>query len=211
MTRVLLVEDHRVVAEALATMLGFEPDIEVVATVTSGGDAVVVAAEQRPDIVLMDVRIDGLNGIEATRRIVAADAGVRVIALTMYDDADTVAQAVAAGAHGFLPKNTSREELLDALRKVGAGEAYLHPSVTAPFLRRVAPLAGQTLKHDLLTPREHEVLEHLAQGCTTRQIADALVLGEETVKTHLSHVYQKLGVSDRVEAVAVALRRGLVS
>lgn len=210
-TRVLLVEDHTVVAEALATMLAFEDDIEVVATVTSGADAVRVAAETRPDVVLMDIKIDGLNGIEATRRIREADPSIQTIALTMFDDAETVAEAIAAGALGFLPKNTSREELLLALRKVSGGEAYLHPSVTAPFLRRIAPLADRTLAHERLTAREHEVLELLAEGKSTRQIADGLVLGDETVKTHLTHIYQKLGVGDRVEAVAVALRRGLVS
>jgi DNA-binding NarL/FixJ family response regulator len=209
-TRVLLAEDHMVVAEALATMLAFEDDIEVVAVVTSGAEAVRVAAETAPDVVLVDVRLDGLNGIEATRRIRAANPDVQAIALTMHDDAETVAAAVAAGALGFLPKNTSKDELLLALRKVRGGEAYLHPSVTAPFLRRVAPLADRSLAHARLTAREHEVLEHLADGKTTREIADALVLGEETVKTHLAHIYQKLGVGDRVEAVAVALRRGLV-
>ncbi len=209
--RVLLVEDHTVVGQALATMLAFEDDIEVVATVTSGADAVALAGDERPDVVLMDVRIIGLNGIEATRQIRAADPEVQVIALTMHDDEETVAQAVAAGALGFLPKNTSRDELLLALRKVSGGEAYLHPAVTAPFLRRVAPFADESLGRERLTAREREVLEHLTQGRTTRQIADALVLGEETVKTHLGHIYQKLGVTDRVEAVAVALRRGLVS
>jgi DNA-binding NarL/FixJ family response regulator len=209
--RVLLAEDHTVVGEALATMLAFETDIEVVATVTSGSDAVAVASDLQPDVVLMDVRLHGLNGIEATRQIRESEPGVQVIALTMHDDEETVAQAVAAGALGFLPKNTSREELLLALRKVSNGEAYLHPAVTAPFLRRVAPLAGESFAKVRLTAREREVLELLAQGGSTREIAGSLVLGEETVKTHLAHIYQKLGVTDRVEAVALALRRGLVS
>lgn len=208
--RVLLVEDHTLVAEALATMLAFEDDIEVVATVSSGSEAVRVAADTKPDVVLVDIRINGLNGIEATRRIRADNPQVQAIALTMHDDAETVAEAIAAGALGFLPKNTSRDELLLALRKVSIGEAYLHSSVTAAFLKRVAPLADRTLASERLTPREQEVLERLADGKTTREIAQALVLGEETVKTHLGHIYQKLGVADRVEAVAMALRRGLV-
>ena len=208
--RVLLVEDHTLVAEALATMLAFEEDIEVVATVNSGSEAVQVAADTKPDVVLIDIRINGLNGIEATRRIRAHNPQVQAIALTMHDDAETVAEAIAAGALGFLPKNTSREELLMALRKVSIGEAYLHSSVTAAFLKRVAPLADRTLSSERLTPREHEVLELLVESKSTREIAQVLILGEETVKTHLTHIYQKLGVADRVEAVAMALRRGLV-
>jgi DNA-binding NarL/FixJ family response regulator len=208
--RVLLVEDHTLVAEALATMLAFEDDIEVIATVSSGADAVRVAADEKPDVVLVDIRINGLNGIEATRRIRAHNPQVQAIALTMHDDAETVAEAIAAGALGFLPKNTSREELLMALRKVTMGEAYLHSSVTAAFLKRVAPLADRTLASERLTPREHEVLEQLVEGKSTREIAKVLILGDETVKTHLTHIYQKLGVTDRVEAVAMALRRGLV-
>ena len=208
--RVLLVEDHTLVAEALATMLAFEDDIEVVATVSSGAEAVRLAADAKPDVALVDIRINGLNGIEATRRIRAHNPQVQVIALTMHDDAETVAEAIAAGALGFLPKNTSREELLLALRKVSIGEAYLHSSVTAAFLKRVAPLADRTLANERLTPREHEVLELLVDGKSTHEIAHALILGAETVKTHLTHIYQKLGVTDRVEAVAMALRRGLV-
>lgn len=208
--RILLVEDHTLVAEALATMLAFEDDIEVVATVNSGSDAVRVAADTKPDVVLVDIRINGLNGIEATRRIRAHNPQVQAIALTMHDDAETVAEAIAAGALGFLPKNTSREELLMALRKVSIGEAYLHSSVTAAFLKRVAPLADRTLSSERLTPREHEVLVLLVDSKSTREIAKELILGEETVKTHLTHIYQKLGVADRVEAVAMALRRGLV-
>jgi len=204
------VEDHTLVAEALATMLAFEDDIEVVATVNSGAEAVQVAADTKPDVVLVDIRINGLNGIEATRRIRAHNPQVQAIALTMHDDAETVAEAIAAGALGFLPKNTSREELLMALRKVSIGEAYLHSSVTAAFLKRVAPLADRTLATERLTPREHEVLELLVDSKSTREIAKELILGEETVKTHLTHIYQKLGVADRVEAVAMALRRGLV-
>lgn len=208
--RVLLTEDHTVVAEALVAMLSFEPDVTVVATTSSGTDAVRLVSEHQPDVVLMDVGLDGLNGIEATRRIRQSNPEVQVIMLTMHADDDTVARAVAAGALGYLPKNTSRDELLYALRRVRAGEAFLHSAVTAPFLHRVAPLTRQTLAEESLTPREQEVLEHLCHGKTTKQIAEALTLGEETIKTHLTHIYQKLGVSDRVEAVALAIRTGLV-
>lgn len=209
-TRVVVAEDHLLVAEAIATMLSFEDDLEVAATTRSGTDVVRLATELQPDIVLMDVGLEGLNGVEATRRIAEADPTISVIMLTMHDDVDTVARCVAAGASGFLPKNTSRADLLAAVWSVAAGEAFLHPSVTAGFLQRMAPLADQSLEGERLTEREREVLEELAQGKTTRQIADALIIGEETVKTHLGRIYQKLAVTDRLQAVAVAIRRGLV-
>ena len=208
--RVVLAEDYAVVSDALATMLSFEDDVEVIATTSSGTEAIRLVAEHAPDIVLMDVGLDGLNGIEATRKISDTAPEVGVVMLTMYEDEDTVASAIAAGARGFVPKTASREELIDAIRTVAGGEAFLHRTVLAPFLRRVAPLADQTLANERLTDREQDVLMHLAQGMSTKQIAAALVVGEETVKTHLARIYQKLGVSDRVQAVAFAIRRGLV-
>ena len=208
--RVILAEDYTVVSDALATMLSFEADVEVIATTSSGTDVVGLAADLVPDIVLMDVGLDGLNGIEATRKISDTAPEIGVVMLTMYEDEETVASAIAAGARGFVPKTASREELLDAVRIVASGDAFLHRTVLAPFLRRVAPMADQSLSSERLTEREQDVLLHLAQGMTTKQIAAALVVGDETVKTHLARIYQKLGVSDRVQAVAFAIRRGLV-
>jgi NarL family two-component system response regulator LiaR len=208
--RVILVEDYTIVGQALATMLSFEGDVEVIATTASGVDAVRLATELRPDIVIMDVGLEGLNGIEATRKISDRVPSVGVVVLTMYDDDDTVTRAIAAGARGYVPKTASREDLITAIRTVAGGEAFLHHTVTAPFLRRMAPLADRTVAEERLTDREQDVLAHLAEGMTTKQIARALVLGEETVKTHLARIYQKLGVNDRVQAVAHAIRRGLV-
>jgi DNA-binding NarL/FixJ family response regulator len=209
-TRVMIVEDHLVVGDALATMLGFQSDIEVVGRTRSGTEAVQLAGELRPDVVLLDIRLEGLNGIEATRRIKNSHPEVRVVVLSMHDAPDMVARAVAVGADGFLPKTASGDEVLSAVRRVASGEAVLHPSVTGPFLRRVAVSPDTTIRDQWLTEREQEVLEHLAEGKSTKEIADALFLGEETVKTHLGRIYQKLGVSDRVQAVAAAIRGGLV-
>ncbi|MEA3078415.1 MAG: hypothetical protein QOF60_3323 [Actinomycetota bacterium] len=209
--RLAIAEDHQVVAEALATMLGFGDEIEVVATSSSGAGIVDVDAELAPDVILMDVRLQGLNGIEATRRIVARRPEARIVVLTMHDDAETVTNAMAAGAVGFLPKNAGRDDVLAAVRAVAVGEGYLHSSVTRTFLEKVGPLAKRSLAADRLTDREQEVLERLAEGHSTRQIAQALLVGDETVKTHLTHIYQKLGVNDRVQAVALAIRAGLIS
>lgn len=208
--RLAIAEDHAVVADALATMLGFSTDIEVVGVVASGAAIVDLDASVHPDVILMDVTLEGLNGIEATRQILARRPSARVLILTMHDDGETVTNAMAAGAAGFLPKNASRVEVLAAVEAVARGEGYLHSSVTRDFLDRVAPMADRSLAADRLTDREREVLELLANGRSTRQIAEQLIVGEETVKTHLGHIYQKLGVGDRVAAVALAIRRGLV-
>ena len=190
-------------------MLSFSEGFEVVGFAESGEGIVDIVARRSPDVALMDVSLVGLGGIEATRRIVDDHPGTRVLVLTMHDDPETVRDAIAAGASGFLPKNVGREDLAGAIRAVAGGGGFLHPSVTRPFLRAFGELA-ESQPQVRLTERERDVLEQLATGKTTKEIARVLFVGEETVKTHLSGVYQKLGVSDRVQAVAAALRRGLV-
>lgn len=208
--RIAIAEDHRVVAEALATMLSFAEGFEIVGSAASGSDAISLVAETRPDVVLMDVKLEGLNGIEATREIIHNHPDAKVLILSMYDDQETVVGAIAAGAAGFLPKNVEKGELVRAIRAVAEGKGFLHPEVTRPFLDRIGALADREILREWLTDRERAVLEELAQGKSTRQIAGSLVISEETVKTHLAHIYQKLGVTDRVQAVALALRRGMV-
>lgn len=207
--RILIAEDHVVLAQALGTMLGFEDAFEVVATVSSGEEAVRGCVDHKPDVVLMDYQLVGLNGVEATREILQKVPSAKVLILTMYDNQEIVAAAVAAGAAGFLPKNVDSGELKRAIHAVAQGKGFLHPDVTMPFLERIGALARADSR-ERLTDREQGVLQELAEGKTTREIAGALVVSEETVKTHLAHIYQKLGVNDRVQAVALALRRGLV-
>lgn len=209
--RVAIAEDHALVAEALATMFSLVEGFEVVGQVASGGEAVELAERLRPDVFLMDVGLAGMNGLDATRQIVERVPSVRVLVLTMHDDASTVAQAVAAGAVGFVPKNAKREDLFRAVQTVAGGGGFLHEQVTSGFLTAVAPVLDSSLSGERLTDRELQVLRHLSNGGSTRQIAQALVVSEETVKSHLARIYQKLGVGDRTAAVAHALRRGLVS
>jgi DNA-binding NarL/FixJ family response regulator len=207
--RIVIAEDHGVVADGVATMLGFEPDMEVLETVTSG-EALIEAVEQhRPEVALVDVNLIGMDGLTAVREIEARGIPTRTMALTMFTDHDTVTRAVAAGVAGYLPKNVRREELVQAVRAVAAGKGFLHPDVTRPFLERVGPLAMHAGLQPL-SKREQEVLELLATGKSTREIADELGLGDETVKSHLSRIYQKLKASDRVQAVVIAMRHGLV-
>lgn len=198
------------VAEALATMLSFSEEFTVVGLADSGEGIIEQVAKKRPEVVLMDVSLVGMGGIEATRRIRDEFPDTRVLILTMHDDPETVRDAIAAGASGFVPKNVGHLDLTAAIRAVADGGGFLHPSVTRPFLKAFGQLAESAQPQVRLTDRERDVLEELATGKSTREIAKVLFVGEETVKTHLSSVYQKLGVADRVQAVAAALRRGLV-
>lgn len=207
--RILIAEDHTVLAQALGTMLSFDADFDVVGTVPSGDEAIAEVRALSPDVVLMDYKLKGLNGIEATREIVRLAPRTKVLVLSMFDNQETVIGAVAAGAAGFLPKNVDREELVRAIHAIAEGKGFLHPEVTMPFLQRIGALAKKDSRQTL-TDREQVVLQELALGKTTKEIAGTLVVSEETVKTHLAHIYQKLGVSDRVQAVALALRQGLV-
>ena len=193
--RVAIAEDHALVAEALETMFSLVDGFEVVGRAVSGDEAVALAERLHPDVFLMDVALKGLNGIEATRQIVQNVPGVRVLVLTMHDDVATVARAVAAGAAGLVPKNAKRDELFRAVEAIAGGGGYLDEHLSA----------------ERLTDRELDVLRLLSHGGSTRDIAQALVVSEETVKSHLGRIYQKLGVGDRTSAVALALRRGLVS
>ena len=191
-------------------MLGFDQAFKVVGTVPSGDEAIKACVELKPDVVLMDYKLRGLNGIEATKEISRLVPSTRVLILSMYDNQETVVGAVAAGAAGFLPKNVDREELKRAIHAIAEGKGFLHPEVTMPFLERIGAMAKKADSRERLTDREQVVLQELAQGKPTKEIAGTLVVSEETVKTHLAHIYQKLGVNDRVQAVALALRRGLV-
>ena len=206
---VIIAEDHGVVADGVATMLSFEDDMEVIEIVTSGEALVESVARHRPEVALVDVNLVGMDGLAAVREIGSRELPTRTMALTMFTDHDTVTRAVAAGVAGYLPKNVRRDELVQAVRAVASGKGFLHPDVTRPFLERVGPLAShaglQPLSH-----REQEVLEQLATGKSTREIAETLGLGDETGKSHLSRIYQKLKANDRVQAVVTAMRHGLV-
>lgn len=206
---IVIAEDHGVVADGVATMLSFEDDMQVLEIVSSGEGLVEAVDRHRPDVALVDVNLNGMDGLAAVREIEGRRLSTRALALTMFTDHDTVTRAVAAGVSGYLPKNVRREELVQAVRAVAEGKGFLHPDVTRPFLERVGPLATHAgLKP--LSRREQEVLEELAKGKSTREIADALGLGDETVKSHLSRIYSKLKASDRVQAVVIAMRHGLV-
>ena len=215
-TRVVVVDDQEVVRAAFGALLSTQPDLAVVGTAADGAEAVRLCGQHRPDVVLMDVRMPVLDGIEATRRIVGPD-GPRVLILTTFDLDEHVYDALGAGASGFLLKDVTAERLFDAVRVVAAGEALLAPTVTrrlvAEFsrLRVAAPHQPPAAALDVLTPRETEVLGLIAEGLSNAEIATRLTVGEETVKTHVSRVLTKLGLRDRTQAVVLAYESGLVT
>ncbi|MBP2706961.1 response regulator transcription factor [Microbispora sp. RL4-1S] len=214
--RVLIADDQMMVRQGFAVLLNAEPGIEVVGQAVNGLDAVAKAAELAPDVVLMDIRMPELGGIEATRRIRgAAGAAVKVLVLTTFDLDEYVYEALRAGASGFLLKDASAAELAHAVRVVAAGDALLAPAVTrrliAEFSRMsAAPRAPLKERVGDLTERETEVLCLIAQGLSNAEIAGRLVVAEQTVKTHVSRILVKLGVRDRTQAAVYAYETGLV-
>ena len=203
--RILIVDDHPVVRAGLTGMLAAEGDLEVVAEAGDGAEAVRLAAELRPEVVLMDLRMAGLDGVEATARITAETPGVRVLILTTYDTDADIVRAVEAGASGYLLKDTPRAELAAAVRRAAAGETVLAPRVAAKLVDRMrAPAVAP------LTPRETEVLALVARGLANAEIGRELFISEATVKTHLVRAFGKLGVDDRTAAVTKAMGLGLL-
>ncbi|GAA2263860.1 response regulator transcription factor [Streptomyces amakusaensis] len=214
--RVMIVDDQMMVREGFSVLLNAMPDIEVVGEAVNGREAVVKVAELRPDVVLMDIRMPELNGIEATREIVAADSGSKVLVLTTFDLDEYVYQALRAGASGFLLKDASARQLADGVRVVAAGEALLAPTVTRRLITEFSklstvPRVASAARVGELTERETEVLVLIAQGLSNMEIASHLVVAESTIKTHVSRVLVKLGLRDRTQAAVFAYEARLVT
>jgi DNA-binding NarL/FixJ family response regulator len=212
--RVLLADDQRLVRESLATMLGLLDGIELVGTASDGEEALALAASQAPEVVLMDLRMPRLDGIEATRRMRDQLPDVRVIALTTFADDESVLGALRAGARGYLTKDAGAEDIRSAIFAVAAGEATLDPAVQHHVVAALAsdePAGGGPELPDGLTPREAEILGLIAEGMTNAEIAERLVVSPTTVKSHINHLFAKAGVRDRVQAVTYAYRKGLAT
>ncbi|MFF5292173.1 response regulator [Paractinoplanes globisporus] len=215
MVTVVVADDQEVVRAGFGALLATQPDFRVVGSAADGAQAVRVCRASRPDVVLMDVRMPVLDGIEATRQITAGDREhPRVIMLTTFDLDEHVYDALSAGASGFLLKDVTAERLFDAVRVVAAGEALLAPAVTRRLITEFARLRPRPAKRpspvDTLTPRETAVLRLIAAGMSNGEIAGRLVVSEETVKTHVSRVLGKLALRDRTQAVVVAYESGLI-
>lgn len=211
--RVVVVDDQTVVREGLETLLELSPGIEVVGAAADGEDAVQMVAAQRPDVVLMDLRMPRCDGVEATRRITSQFPDTRVVVLTTYADDASIFGALEAGARGYLTKDAAAQQIQQAIRTVHGGEALLDPAVQLRLIRAL-PSGGQSSKRepilpDGLTPREVEVLGLIARGLTNREIAEQLVVSDATVKTHINNIFSKAGLRDRAQAVVYAIKHGL--
>ncbi|MGP7997123.1 MAG: response regulator [Streptosporangiaceae bacterium] len=214
MVRVVIADDQGMVRSGFSTLLNSEPDIEVIGEAVNGQEAITRAAQLRPDVMLMDVRMPVLDGLQATREITAMPGAPKVLILTTFDLDDYVYQALRWGASGFLLKDASARELADAVRVVAAGDALLSPGVTrrliAEFARMGAPRGPSRDSLTGLTERECEVLALVARGLSNAEIAARLVVADQTIKTHVSRILMKLGLRDRTQAVVLAYETGLV-
>jgi DNA-binding NarL/FixJ family response regulator len=207
--RALIVDDHPVTREGLRTALELSDDVAVVGEASSGEEAVDRAGELSPDVVFMDVRMPGMDGIEATRRILEVAPETKIILITIDESRGAIAQAIQAGVSGYLLKDASADALIDAARNAIEGNAVIHPQLTRTFIEEVR-LAEPNQDQTPLSKREREILQKVADGATTKQVASDLGISPHTVKTHLERIFEKLGANDRAQAVAIAIRTGIV-
>lgn len=205
MIRIVIADDHPVVRAGLRALVETQPDLEVVGEASDGAAAVSVCGRREPDVVLMDLRMPDMDGVEATRRITARHPDTAVLVLTTYDSDADILRAVEAGAAGYLLKDAGRDELVDGIRQAAAGKTVLAAAVAGRLVDRMRGPAQPAL-----TRREIDVLELVARGHTNREVADRLSISEATVKTHLLHIYAKLAVDGRTAAVTAALERGII-
>jgi len=208
--RIFLLEDHTVLRQAVRVMLEAEPDFEICGEAGDGRDGVRAIAELQPNVALVDLKMPGLGGLAAVREIVSSTPATSLVVFTMYNNPTYVYETMHAGASGYVLKSATKEELVRAIRAVHQGSGFLQAEVTKPLLRRLVADAKVEAERTNLSVREVEVLELLAEGRSNREIGKVLHISDETVKTHLRHIYEKLGASDRAQAVAIALRQNLI-
>jgi DNA-binding NarL/FixJ family response regulator len=206
--RILIVDDHPVTRNGLRSALSMSADIEVVGEASSGEEAVDVVTDMKPDVVFMDVRMPGMSGIEATKIIRESAPRAKVILFTVDESRSSISEAIQAGVSGYLLKDVSADELINAARLALEGKAVIHPSLTRAFIEEVQLVDRRP--EAPLSRREAEILQKVAYGATTKEVAHDLGISPHTVKTHLERIFEKLGANDRAQAVAIAIRRGLV-
>jgi DNA-binding NarL/FixJ family response regulator len=208
--KILIADDHPVVREGLFAMLSREQDFDVVGEAKDGVEAVDKAKELNPDVVLMDLRMPELDGVEAMRRIKSVKSDIKFIILTTYSDDEYIFRGIEAGARAYLLKDAPREELFKAIRAVHRGESLIQPVVASKLLDRFTELSRRSPSGEELTERELEILRLIAKGAANKEIGDQLSIAQSTVKTHITNIFQKLGVNDRTEAVTQAIKKGII-
>ncbi len=207
--RYMIVDDQQIIREGLAGMLSRESDLVLVGMAENGADAVLKAHDLQPDIILMDLRMPQMDGVEAIKRIRKVCPHTKFIVLTVYDNDDFIFEAIRAGAKAYLMKDISREELVQVIHAVDDGQAYLQPKITSRLLERVSDMPLPQTEHPF-SKREIEILQMLAQGLSNKEIAQRLSLSEHTVKTHVANIFAKLDVNNRAEAVLQAVKKGIL-
>lgn len=208
--KVLLVDDHALIRDGLKKVLAMEPQINVIGEAKNGQEAVELAQKLSPDVVIMDINMPVMNGIVASRLIKEKMPGVEILALTIHDDEEYVSELVNAGVSGYLLKDIGIDELVSAIDRVVSGEPVFHPAVAQKLLGEFRRLAKSGKSRPKLTPRELEILEHVARGETNREIAQKLYISEKTVKNHLTNIFRKIEVEDRTQAALYAVKNKLV-
>lgn len=212
--RVLIVDDHRLLRAGLKTLLNSDPNLEVIGEATSGEEALQVTKEANPDVVLMDIGLAGMDGMEATQRLVKQMPGIKVLVMTMHEDSELVKECIRVGAAGFIIKRAAESELIDAIYAVWRGIVYIHPSMVASLISSspaaTTPKNGNEEEKEPLSAREIEILRMIVQGYSNRQIGSALNISVRTVETHRSNVMEKLNLHSRVELVRYATEHGMV-
>jgi DNA-binding NarL/FixJ family response regulator len=206
--RILIVDDHPITRDGLRTALSLTDDVEVVGEAASGEEAIEVVEDSKPDVIFMDVRMPGMNGIQATKVIRERHPETKVILFTVDESRASISEAIQAGVSGYLLKDVGVGELVNAARLAMQGKAVIHPSLTQAFIEEVRLVDRKP--EAPLSPREIEILQQVAYGSTTKEVADSLGISFHTVKTHLERIFEKLGANDRAQAVAIAIRQGLV-
>lgn len=208
--KILIVDDHPVVREGIGAMLKREPDFRIIGEASNGNEALEKARELSPDVILMDLRMPEVDGVEAIKRIKTEKPDIKFIILTTYSDDEYIFKGIAAGARAYLLKDAPRDELFKAIRAVSRGESLIQPVVASRLLDKLAELSNKTSSVEMLSEREIEVLNLMAKGASNKDIADQLSITQSTVKTHITSIFQKLDVTTRTEAVTTALKKGII-
>lgn len=209
--KVLLVDDHAIMRDGIRALLSLHDDIEIVGEAAEGEGAISKAMELSPDVIIMDIAMPGMDGLEAARRIKKQNPSVKILFLTQYDNREYVVSAVKVGASGYIPKRALGSELISAIRAVYRGDSFLHPTAATALIEDYRQQSGAVDPYEQLTPRERQILKLIAEGRTSREIADQLVISLKTVLGHRTKLMGKLGIHNRSELVKYALRKGLVT
>jgi DNA-binding NarL/FixJ family response regulator len=209
--KVLLVDDHAIMRDGIKALLSIDSDIEIVGEAEEGKEAIEKAAALSPDVIVMDIAMPGMDGLEATRRIMKQNPKAKVLVLSQYDNREYVLSAIKAGSAGYLPKRALGSELISAIREIYKGESFLHPSAASTLMKDYREQAYTTDIYDQLTPREREILKLIAEGHTSKEIAGILFISLKTVTGHRTNIMEKLGLRNRTELIKYAVKKGLLS